>query len=382
MKILITSWRSFVSLEFIRILAGHEIYIQENQEEFICKSSKYIKGVCKTDAPKFEFENYKNQILTFITENKIDIVLPTCEDIFYISRLKYDIENLGCKIICDDFEMLKLFHSKKEIMKISQWLWIQIPKTYEFTSKELLISYIETHPDFLYVIKPKYSRFGNFISSNVIPKSKSIDEIEIDLDNNSYILQEFIAGQNICSYSIFENGNLVSHLNYNCLLTYNNGSATFFESFENDDILNFVKIFAKKYNINWQISFDYIIQSDGKVCLIECNPRTTSWLHLLRNNDEFKNTFLTYLKWISYKPYVLKKKVRTWFFFINLLYTFSVKKFSYWIDSLTCDVVFDTKDISPFLRQLSLLKYYKNLSRKKNMTLTQVTSYDIEYDWI
>jgi hypothetical protein len=102
----------------------------------------------------------------------------------------------------------------------------------------------------LYVIKPKYSRFGNFISSNVIPKSKSIDEIEIDLDNNSYILQEFIAGQNICSYSIFENGNLVSHLNYNCLLTYNNGSATFFESFENDDILNFVKIFAKKYNIN------------------------------------------------------------------------------------------------------------------------------------
>jgi hypothetical protein len=28
------------------------------------------------------------------------------------------------------------------------------------------------------------------------------------------------------------------------------------------------------------------------------------------------------------------------------------------------------------------LKYYKNLSRKKNMTLTQVTSYDIEYDWI
>jgi glutathione synthase/RimK-type ligase-like ATP-grasp enzyme len=68
-----------------------------------------------------------------------------------------------------------------------------------------LKKFIQENPKFRYVVKPKYSRFANFISSNAIKETISIEEIKIDLKNNSYVLQEFIGGENICSYSIFDN---------------------------------------------------------------------------------------------------------------------------------------------------------------------------------
>jgi glutathione synthase/RimK-type ligase-like ATP-grasp enzyme len=67
---------------------------------------------------------------------------------------------------------------------------------------EELKNYIDSHRDFNYVVKPKYSRFANFISSNKITGSKSLDDIKIDLSNNSYIFQEYISGKSACSYSL------------------------------------------------------------------------------------------------------------------------------------------------------------------------------------
>lgn len=382
MNILITSWRSFVALELMRLMKENTIFIQECQEEYICKYSKYKNGECITTAPSQNFEIYKTQILDFIKKNDIQLVIPTTEDIFYISRLKTDIENLGCTIMSDDFEKLKKLHSKKQIMELSEWLGIDIPKTFEFFSLEDLKNYITAHPHFDYVVKPKYSRFANFISSNQIPGSKSLDEIQIDLTSNSYILQEYISGKSVCSYSLAKKWTLWSHMNYECVLTYNGWSGTFLESFQNEKIQNFVKNFCEKYAINGQISFDYMITPEWKIYLIECNPRPTSGIHLLKNDIEFQKRILAFKTQEKQDLYTLRWEIRNGFSLINLLYTFQVKKFFTWIESISYDVVFDTKDISPFFKQPTLLLYYKHLASEKNMSLSQVTSYDIEYDGI
>ena len=106
MNILITAGRSFVALEMMRLLRCHTIFIQECQKEYICKYSKYISGECITIAPSENFDIYKAQVLDYIKKNHIELVIPTTEDIFYISRLKDDIEVFGCTIMSDDFEKL------------------------------------------------------------------------------------------------------------------------------------------------------------------------------------------------------------------------------------------------------------------------------------
>ena len=383
MNILITSWRTVVSLEFLRLLHSHEnnLFVIESQENFMSKHSRYLKKYVLVHTPKYEFEKYKKDVLHVIKHEKIDLVIPTCEDIFYISRFKDEIESLGCKIISDTFEKLKLFHSKIEIMKISENLWVLIPLTLEFNSLEKLKDYIEKNPDFRYVAKPKYSRFSSFISSNAMNDTIGLDDIKIDLSSNSYILQEYVPWQVVCSYSIFDKWKLVSHLNYKSILNYKNWASTYFESFENDSILNFVRNFAKKFDFDWQISFDFIITSDNKIYLIECNPRTTSWLHLLKNNAEFKETFLNYAKQKPYNEFILKWTIWKWLSFINLMYTFDLKKVKHWLKSLVSDVVFDTKDYKPFVWQIKLLKWYKKIAKEKNIALSEVTVFWLDYDW-
>jgi predicted ATP-grasp superfamily ATP-dependent carboligase len=380
MNILITSWRSFVALEMMRLLKNHTIFIQECQEEYICKYSKYKHWDCITSSPSEYFEIYKAQILDYIQKNNIKLIIPTTEDIFYISRLKSNIEALGCMLISDDFEKLKKLHSKKQIMEMSEGLWIEIPKTFEFFTLEELKNYIDSHRDFNYVVKPKYSRFANFISSNKITGSKSLDDIKIDLSNNSYIFQEYISGKSACSYSLAKKWTLISHMNYECVLTYKGWSGTFLESFQNETIENFVKVFCKKYKINWQIAFDYIISADGKVYLIECNPRPTSGIHLFKKDTEFQKRIQDFKTQEKQTLYSLRAGIKNGFSFINLIYTFQIKFFFTWIESLGYDVVFDLADIKPFFKQLILLRYYKKLAREKHMTISEVTSYDIEYN--
>lgn len=171
-------------------------------------------------------------------------------------------------------------------------------------------------------------------------------------------------------------------MSYKALLTYNNGSATYFETFINKNIENFVINFAKKNNFHWQISFDFLQNDNWDIYLIECNPRTTSWIHLLKNIPDFKDTLENFITKKTYKSFILNKKIRTWFIFVNLLYTFKLSKIWFWFLSLFNDIVFDKNDIKPFLYQIKLLWYYKRISKEKNISLSEVTSYDIEYDWI
>jgi hypothetical protein len=118
MRILITSGRSFVALEFLRLLTEHELFIQETQENFICKNSKNLKKYFITSSPRYNYESYKKEILEIIKNEPLELIIPTCEDIFYISRFKNEIEELSCKILCDKFDKLKLLHSKIEIIKM------------------------------------------------------------------------------------------------------------------------------------------------------------------------------------------------------------------------------------------------------------------------
>ena len=94
MKILITSGRSFVALDFVRILQNHEIFVQESQEEHICKKSCYVRETLHTKSPKYFYVEYKKSILKFVKKRKIDIIIPTCEDIFYISQFRDEITEL------------------------------------------------------------------------------------------------------------------------------------------------------------------------------------------------------------------------------------------------------------------------------------------------
>lgn len=382
MNILVSWWRSYVALELIRILKDkNNVFVCDSLEKYICQYSRYpISFVIPS--PRYDFKNFKRTVLQIIKRNSISIVLPTCEDIFYFAQIKTDIEELWCRFLWESFEKLTRLHSKNSIMKMCEWLWINIPLTKTFTAQAELYRHIQDNSNFWYVVKPEYSRFASQISSNKF-KSKSINEIDIDLQSNSYVLQEYIEWENICSYSIFDQGNIVSSICYKWIISYKHWSQIYFESYYNDKINNFLHNFWKQHKIEWQISFDYKVNKEW-IYLLECNPRATSGVHLFKSDIKFQTALQDYLEnrvsshYIPANLHVQKTMV------IPLILSGprlnKLKEWTQWMN-LFKDIIFDKKDLYPFFAQFWIFLHFLYLAWKKNKNIIQIMTEDIEFDW-
>jgi hypothetical protein len=93
-------------------------------------------------------------------------------------------------------------------------------------------------------------------------------------------VQAFIAGQELCSYSIAHGGQLLAHSVYRPAYRLNGSSSYYFDPVQRPAIRDAVAAFVQGTGYSGQVSFDWIEGPDGRPLALECNPRATSGLHL------------------------------------------------------------------------------------------------------
>ena len=103
--------------------------------------------------------------------------------------------------------------------------------------------------------------------------------------------QRFVAGRELCSYSIARAGRLGAHALYEPVWRAGRGSGYYFSPRRVPAIKAFVAGFVAKTNYTGQIAFDFIESPDGGVNVLECNPRATSGLHLFALTDGLTRAF-------------------------------------------------------------------------------------------
>ena len=87
-NILITAGRSWVTLDLARQLeqAGHKIYIADTSSSHVCRFSNATEKCFVVPSPRFEPAKFIDTLVDIVEKNKIDFLLPICEEIFYISK--------------------------------------------------------------------------------------------------------------------------------------------------------------------------------------------------------------------------------------------------------------------------------------------------------
>lgn len=284
-KFLVTGARAPATLEIVRNLGqhGHQVYLADSLKYPISRNSRFVHSYHQIPAPKNNLSNYKDALNALLIQHEIDYLLPTCEEVFYISKLKDELEK-NTSVLCSDIGLLKSLHSKSEIFKCSLDCCIQIPQTNLLTQE--FINELSEYSS--YVLKRMFCRFGSDVV--VSPSRKQIkqamnksqeDGFSVD---NSYLIQERIAGQEICCYAIVNYGVVNLCVCYFPKYRLSQSASIYFESIEEPVITHFVKQLSKKHNFTGQISFDFI-RNDKGVYLLECNPRATSGVHLCRDVD-------------------------------------------------------------------------------------------------
>lgn len=381
MNILITWARSYVAWSLIKLANRQKelkIFLWDTDKKSISFKSNFYDTKVIYPSPKDDFVNFKIYILDYIVQNKISVIYPTCEEIFYFSKIKKELNNLWCYLFSDYFEKLDLLHSKYKFNKYlkSKNFNIQILDTKIINKNKGLKEYFNINKK--YIFKYDYSRFADNIYVNFKNKDfKNIFDKKIDFskNDNNLLVQEFISWEHLCSFWVVKNWKLISNLVYKNNLVYNWWSWTFLSNIFHKKINNFVEDLVNDLEFIWFISFDFIENKEW-LYLLECNPRITSWIHLFDDKKEFSDVIFRNVK---YKTFFSNKKINKTFLLANIL--FNIKKIFIYTDAFKFknEVLKEEKKL--FFYQIYLLFYFIVKSIRTKKKLSETTTWDIEFNW-
>lgn len=381
---MLTGGRAPVTLHLARLLskAGHRVLVAESHSIHLCKRSKAVAKTFFVPAPRFEPEKFIQSIETIIMTEHVDHLVPMCEEVFTVGKY-YDQLAKQCKVWTEPIHKLEKVHNKWLFLKEAKGLGTRTPETYLICSQEELIEKIESFSvDRNWILKPVYSRFASkvvLIRKGEVPVDASIDITP----TFPWLLQEYLPGKQFCTYSVADHGKLLAHATYQTTFTAGIGSSISFQQTEQPELYRDITDWVSRHNWSGQIAFDWINTSSGEWVPLECNPRATSGIHLFTEADHLERVFSEKkLNQVITPSPKTKQMLSLAMLTYGLANCRTVEQVWDWLKTITCfrDAVFRWKDPIPFFYQLPVLFSMWQQSRNHHIPMTEVSTYDIEWN--
>ena len=369
---MLTGARSLFTLDLARRFheKGYKVFAAETTLHHICRYSNAFENHFIVPSPRFKSEGFINGLVDICKREQIDLVIPTFEEIFCLSK-GLDRFPKSCKILCASYETLDQLHNKWHFNKKLETLGVHAPKSYLIHTQKELDAIPFNVP---YILKPSYSRAAlciQKVTSKIPPK------VKID-PHNPLVAQEWINGEKYCSYSIAHEGKLSAHNVYPVEFSIDGNACLNFEAISHPNIQEWVQKFVEKENFNGQIAFDFIETSSGELHAIECNPRGTSGINLFQEKDNFPSAFFnTQEKLVT--PTLGYSKKLAWGMLLYGWKSGQLIKFAKKFIMLE-DVIFSKKDLKPFFHQPLLFSVYLVKSLKLRARLPAMFTFDIDWN--
>ena len=364
MRVLVTSARAPVALEWAQITQknGHEVILTDTLQQPLSKSLDGAEYK-KVASPRFNFEQYEKDMIALIME--CDLVIPTGEDIFYLTKIIETNSALKKKVFAPSFQALKILHDKYRVQELLNSK-VLFPKTTLITDK----SDIDIN-DTQSLLKPVFSRFGSDIITDI---SKDIVANITCSEAEPWVQQQKIEGEYICNYAVIKHGEVISHVVYKPKYLVNNAAATYFEYTEDTACDAFITAFAKEHSYHGQIAFDFIKNEEG-LFVIECNPRATSGIHLIAPQIGVKESGV-----VATEHELMRESCRVG---ASVLFMFGLHAL---LNGNLSKLFSDYRKATNVLSKISLVKQlvsFKELltiARREHITLAEASAFDIEYN--
>ncbi len=279
MKILLTGARAPTALDLARRChaAGHTVVLADSLRFGMAMFSNVASKTVVLPRPAESPQTYIAAVCRLIEEEKIDLLIPTCEEVFFLSRFK---DLLPCRLLSDDFQKLTTIHDKFKFSQIAGNDFAKTPETYRVENADQLLPYKDHCKE--WVFKPVFSRFA---SRTLVSPSKAELSRVLPTVDDPWVVQRRIYGQEYSTYSIARDGRLLAHACYKSLYRAGKGSGIYFQPVTHAAIQNFAQAFVEQLGYSGQIGLDLIESADETLFALEGNPRATSGVHLFAATD-------------------------------------------------------------------------------------------------
>ncbi len=275
-RVLVTGVRAPIALDLARqfFTAGFDVYAADSVRMPPCRVSRHVCHTFVVSEPRRDPRAFVDDLARIIAQHQIELLLPTCEEIFYLSRFRDHLPS-DCLLFCAGFEMLASLHNKFQFIKLAEPCQVRVPKTLLLEETAQLDPFLSRVED--WVFKPVYSRFASFtLVGGPLAKVRALQpSLAVP-----WVAQQLIRGRELCTYSVALEGTLHAHACYHPRYRLKQSSGVYFEPLQHQAVEDFVRSFVARYRFTGQIGFDLIETEQQELYVLECNPRATSGAHL------------------------------------------------------------------------------------------------------
>jgi predicted ATP-grasp superfamily ATP-dependent carboligase len=284
MRILITSSRMPYAVGMARKMAaaGHTVYASDAYDLAPGSHSKYLTGHFVTGSPRDATEQFIDDVERIASENEIDVIVPSFEEVFYLATQRERLDAVT-SLYAPPFETLARVHDKATFQELTDRLGIRTPKTLVAHSDDELREHIGRFPR--YFARAAFSRGGVALLTNTGPLAGHVKVEDCHpTENSPWLVQEFVDGPMLCTYTTMHGGKATAHCTYRAPRQWEHSTAIAFESVDGTETLETASAIAGDLGYTGQMSLDFVDDA-GTLYMIECNPRATDGLLLVGEND-------------------------------------------------------------------------------------------------
>lgn len=274
-SVLILGARSPVALDHARRFAaqGWRVVVADSVP---CRITRWSRGVHASESlpsARGDLHAYAKALNRIIAIHRIDLVLPTCEEVFYVARCRARLPQ-DVRVVAPPFDTLAMLHSKWRFLDAARNCGIHVPDSALVDDIDEARAWAAGRP---VVLKPEFSRFGVHVRRypEGIP-----DRAARFATQQKWVVQAYCRGEERCSYSVVDRGRLLAHVTYRPVYRIRGSSGYVFQACNAPEIEAFVRTFARKTACTGQLSFDWMSAEPNQYAVLECNPRAVSGVHL------------------------------------------------------------------------------------------------------
>ncbi|EME49769.1 hypothetical protein DOTSEDRAFT_58952 [Dothistroma septosporum NZE10] len=381
LSILLSNGRFPASLDLARQLskAGHKVFCVDPTRYHICKFSFAASQSKQVPAPRDTPLDYIEAVKYYAVKWDIDMILPVHQEIFFLAG-SGEPEILS-RLFAPSFELLIRLYHKFEFSKLMGIAGLRVPETYLCKSMNDVTNLpVHKYPHGM-VLKPCFGRAATRLH-HLKPGQPLSDDLVID-EHHHYIAQEWLVGNQYCSYSVVQEGRLEATGLYPVLGTTYGHESVFLQQMFHAGIYDYIRSFVSSMpSFSGQIAFDFIEDANG-IWAIDCNPRATSGVHLWSDTTHLARAITgTLPKEDIERPIrpprrMLGHEPRFQVASGMLMWKHEPATIKVWATYMrrllfTRDVVWKWRDPMPILAQPFLLSDFYRMCRRKNMPLPAV----------
>ena len=376
-RFLITGARAPVAVHLARLLtaAGHEVHLADHLAQPLGAFSTQHAGYHRLPSFRFAPDDSARALRDILVAARIDIVIPTCEEVFYLAAI-WQAHDMPARLFAPDLAILTQVHDKFRFIALCAQIGLAVPDTKQLTCAQDKQPFEDSLQD--YVFKPVWSRFATDVL--IAPTSAQFAKVT-PTAARPWVAQRYLRGQEICVYAVAHQGQVTAVCAYRGLIRAGRGAAVSFAPVTDPRVDRFVEQFVAATGWTGQISFDVMLTADGQILPLECNPRATSGVHFFDAQSDLATAIIRGdRRAIPSLTAPQGVRLAVWIYgAVGLFHAHSPALFWRALRD-TQDILNVQGDRVGVTAQVKSLWEIARTAWQHRMTLQQASTYDLEYD--